>query len=98
MDRVVKESQWVGDLGNLSALVKYRVIESDLNHLFYVEKARKKDPTYFRRITNGFITKQPAIKEFDNIIKGEMVVESINRKANIYVPKSKRQKLYRCKK
>jgi hypothetical protein len=98
MDTIIKESGWIGELGSPDGIVKYRVVDSNLNHLFYVEKARKKDPTYFRRISKGYPTKREAIDEMDDIIDAERIVEAINRKAKIYVPKSKRPKLCGCKK
>jgi len=97
MDRVIKESQWVGDLGNINDMVKYRVTESGLNHLYYVEKARKKDPAYFRRVSKGYSTKQDAVHEMDDIVDAELIVESINRKRSMTTkPKTKRR--WVCKK
>lgn len=98
MDKVIKVSDWVGELGSPEGFAKYRVVDSGLTRLFYVEKARKTDPGYFRRISKGYSTKSEAINEMNRIVKAEMMVESINRKANLYKPKSKRPKLCGCKK
>jgi hypothetical protein len=90
MDNIIKESQWIGELGNLGMMVKYRVSESGLNHLYYIEKARQSDPTYFRRISNGYNTKQDAIREMNGIVDAERMVESINRKSKKSKPKIKK--------
>lgn len=60
MDKFIIKSKWfISENGSRHI---FRIVESDLTHLFYIEKALSENPNYFRRVSKGYKTKEEAMK------------------------------------
>lgn len=89
MDNVVYESRWMDQKG-VGGRVRYRIAESTITHLFYVDKANYNNPTYYRRISKGYPTVFEATAKLNELTRSETMER---KKSSDAKPKMKK----RCK-
>lgn len=85
-DKVVYESEWLNQKG-VGGRIRYRIAESGITHLFYIDKSNYANPTYYRRISKGYPTVFEATAKLNELARSETMERKKSKKSRPKIKK-----------